>query len=118
MSEVSNVEILVSAPIGKIPMRIYNPSLSEEGNLPILVYAHGGGYINGSIDSHDRVCHLISQGAKCIVVSVGYRLAPEYKFPTAVYDVIDAYKWVWKMQNVLKGLKDKLLLAEIVLVGR
>ena len=109
--EVSNVEILVSAPIGKIPMRIYNPSLSEEGNLPILVYAHGGGYINGSIDSHDRVCHLISQGAKCIVVSVGYRLAPEYKFPTAVYDVIDAYKWVWENANVLKGLKDKIAIG-------
>lgn len=109
--EIENLEIIVSGPLGKIPIRTYKPKLIQEEKLPILVYAHGGGYINGSIDSHDRVCHLISQGARCIVVSVGYRLAPEYKFPTAVYDVIDSYKWVWENVDKLHGLREKIAIG-------
>ncbi|MBP6739196.1 MAG: alpha/beta hydrolase [Leptospiraceae bacterium] len=109
--ETEDLEILVSGPVGKISIRVYKPKLIQENNLPMMLYAHGGGYINGSIDSHDRVCHLISQGAQCIVVSVGYRLAPEYKFPTAVYDVIDAYKWVWENAHELKGLREKIAIG-------
>ncbi len=89
-----NKKIQVTKPEGFIPIRIYLPDGDKAESLPVLIYSHGGGYVMASIDSHERICQLICQGANCIVVSIGYRLAPEFSFPTAVYDVIDSYKWV------------------------
>jgi len=62
--------------------------------LPALVYFHGGGWVLGGIDSHDRLCRVIADDAGCVVVSVDYRLAPESKFPAAVVDARTAYTWV------------------------
>ena len=74
-----------------IPVRIYHPD-SETG-LPIIMYFHGGGFVMRSIDSHDKVCRRICRDNKAIVISVGYRLAPEYKFPIPVHDCYDATVW-------------------------
>lgn len=76
----------------KIPVRIYRPSAAT--NLPIIVFYHGGGFVTRSIDTHDKACRRIAQKNGAIVVSVGYRLAPEYKFPIPVYDCYDACCWV------------------------
>ncbi|MBR8040516.1 alpha/beta hydrolase [Burkholderia cenocepacia] len=68
------------------------PSLAEP--LPALVYYHGGGFTVGSVDTHDALCRMFAHDAQCAVLSVGYRLAPEHRFPTAVNDADDALQWL------------------------
>lgn len=82
---------LIPLPGRTIPIRIYR---TGHGIAPALVYYHGGGYVTGSLDTHDAICRTIANEADCTVISVGYRLAPEHKFPTAVYDSFDALAWV------------------------
>jgi len=82
----------IPGPGGQIPIRIYTP----EGAVPIgaLVYFHSGGWVFGSLDSHDVLCRSLANGAGCLTVSVDYRLAPENKFPAAPEDCYAATKWV------------------------
>jgi acetyl esterase len=75
-----------------IPARLVAPS--TERGLPVLLYFHGGGFTIGSIASHDTLCRTLAQLAGCAVLSVGYRLAPEHRFPTAVNDAWDAALWL------------------------
>ncbi len=72
--------------------RIYRPVPGDD--LPVLVYFHGGGWVVGSLDSHDGVARFLANHALCQVVSVAYRLAPEDKFPAAVQDAWAATRWV------------------------
>lgn len=76
----------------RIPVRIYAPTTGSA--LPALVYFHGGGFVLGSITSHDRLCRIIAAEAECVVVSVEYRCAPEHRFPAAADDALAAYRWV------------------------
>ena len=66
----------------------------RRGPLPVLVYFFGGGWTLGSIDTSDGVCRSLANGAGCLVVAVGYRLAPEHQFPAAVHDCYAAVRWV------------------------
>ena len=61
---------------------------------PALVYFHGGGFTVGSVDTHDALCRMFARDGRCVVMSVDYRLAPEYRFPTAVNDAFDALTWL------------------------
>jgi acetyl esterase len=74
-----------------IAARLYAPSHAV---LPVLVYFHGGGFVIGSVATHDGLCRQLSHLAQCAVLSVDYRLAPEHKFPTAHNDAWDAVQWV------------------------
>ena len=74
-----------------VAARLYAPSAQA---LPVLVYFHGGGFTIGSIATHDVLCRQLSHLAGCAVVSVDYRLAPEYQFPTAAHDAWDALQWL------------------------
>jgi len=79
----------------EILARLYTPAASPpEVLLPVLLYFHGGGYCVGSLDSHDSLCRSVAALTPCCVLSVAYRLAPEYRFPTAVDDAQDAYRWL------------------------
>ena len=84
----------------ELPVRLVAPS---DEPLPVLVYLHGGGFTIGSIATHDVLCRHLSQLAHCAVLSVGYRLAPEHRFPVAFEDAWDAVKWVAE-QGAEKGL--------------
>lgn len=75
---------------GDIRVRVYQ----QKPDSPVLVYYHGGGFVICSIESHDALCRRIARLSNSTVVSVDYRLAPEHKFPAAVYDCYDATKWV------------------------
>jgi acetyl esterase len=72
--------------------RLYRPP-GVTVPLPVLVYLHGGGWVIGSVATHDPFCRLLSQAAGVIVVSVGYRLAPENPFPAALEDTVAAVRW-------------------------
>jgi len=78
----------------QIAARLYAPSAASDAMLPVLLYFHGGGFTIGSIASHDVLCRQLSHLAGCAVVSVDYRLAPAYKFPTAANDAWDALQWL------------------------
>ena len=75
-----------------LPARLYAPS--DAAGLPALLYTHGGGFTIGSIASHDIFCRTLSQLSGAAVVSLDYRLAPEHRFPTAVFDSWDALAWL------------------------
>jgi acetyl esterase len=88
----SVVDDHIPGPSGDLPIRIYRPS--AEGTLPVLLYFFGGGWTLGSIDTSDGVCRALTNAARCVTVSVGYRLAPEHKFPAAVEDCYATTVWV------------------------
>jgi acetyl esterase len=76
------IDTSVEGPAGSIPVRVYHPG--EQRPLPALVYIHGGGWVVGSIDTHDKIMRLLAIRSGAAVIGVDYRLAPEHKFPTAV----------------------------------
>jgi acetyl esterase len=73
--------------------RLYGPTSGAHPCSAVL-YFHGGGYVVGSLDSHDALCRSLASASGSMVISVGYRLAPEWKFPTAVHDARDAWNWL------------------------
>jgi acetyl esterase len=75
-----------------VPARLVAPSAAP--GLPVLLYFHGGGFTIGSIASHETLCRTLAHLSGCAVVSVGYRLAPEHRFPTAAHDAWDATAWL------------------------
>jgi acetyl esterase len=88
-------DLTAMGPAGPIPLRLYRGIGADSGTpQPVLVYFHGGGWVIGDLDSHDQCCRALANAARCIVVAVDYRLAPEHKFPAAVEDAIAATRWV------------------------
>lgn len=67
-----------------IPIRIYQPDINQ--SLPVLVFLHGGGHMSGSVDDYDKICRQLALTARHIVVSVEYRLAPEFPYPCGLQD--------------------------------
>jgi len=74
-----------------IALRVYRPE--AQSALPLLLYAHGGGWVTGSLDSHDRVCRMLANRLPAVVVAVDYRCAPEHVYPAALDDVESAWHW-------------------------
>jgi len=72
---------MIPGPGGNIPARVYTPNSTN--GLPILVFFHGGGFVAGSLDTHDSPLRSVANRCECIVVSVAYRLAPENKYPAS-----------------------------------
>lgn len=72
-------------------LRRYRPEGLAAGAAPTLVYFHGGGWVLGNLESHDRICRQLAARAACQVIAVDYRLAPEHKLPAASKDAIDAF---------------------------
>jgi acetyl esterase len=85
------VDTAAPGPDGDVPVRVYVPE--SQGPLPVLVYFHGGGWVIGSIDGTDAPCRALANRSASVVVSVGYRLAPEHPFPAGVDDAYAAVVW-------------------------
>jgi len=82
----------VKGPVGPVQIRIYHPD--PENTLPVLVFLHGGGFVVGSNDTHDRIMRELAFRSGCAVVGVEYSLSPEQKFPVAIEETISVLKWL------------------------
>ncbi len=85
----------IPGPAGPLAVRLYRPATAAaDAKLPALVYAHGGGWVFGNLDSHDVLCAQLAIEAGIAVFAIDYRLAPETRFPGAFDDVVAGLKWV------------------------
>lgn len=94
-AEATVVDRTIPGPAGDLAVRLYRPaSAPADAKLPCLVYAHGGGWVFGNLDSHDVLCAQFALEAGIVVFAIDYRLAPEARFPGAFDDVVAGLKWV------------------------
>lgn len=100
LSKVEDLMIPVSQD-AEIKSRVYIPE--GQGPFPLLIYYHGGGWVLGDIESTDSSCRMIANRTDSIVVSVNYRLAPEFKFPTPIEDAYSALEWVYENGTSFNG---------------
>ena len=84
--------------------RLYHSAPDEI--LPVVLFFHGGGWVHGTLETHDRLCAILAVQAKCAVVSVEYRLAPEHPFPAAWDDAMSSLEWL-KAQSAELGIDVK-----------
>lgn len=102
----------VSLPDHDIPVRIFLPPAQE--TVPkVLIFFHGGGWVIGNIDSYSTICSNMAGRTGHIVVSVDYRLAPEYRFPAAPEDCYTVTREVFMESALLFGIKQE----DITLIG-
>jgi acetyl esterase len=92
---------LIPGPAGDLLARIYRPQ--GNGPFPVLVYFHGGGWVIANLGTYDASCRALTNAAKCMVVSIAYRQAPEHKFPAAAEDAYAAVQWVMTNAAKLNG---------------
>jgi acetyl esterase len=94
-ADVTVIDRTIPGPAGALPVRLYRPaSATADSALPALVFAHGGGWVFGNLDSHDVLCAQLALEAGIAVFAVDYRLAPEARFPGAFDDVVAGLQWV------------------------
>lgn len=90
-----------SAPVrdgAQVPLRWYTPSGNRPGR-PLVVYFHGGGWVQGSTRMYDPLCSHLASELDAVVVSVDYRMAPEHRAPVAAHDAIDVTRWLHEHAN-------------------
>ncbi len=87
---------------GQIHVRIYTPQTGKSV-YPVIVYYHGGGWVIAGLDTYNASAEGLANQAEAVVVSVAYRQAPEFKFPTAHNDSFAAYEWAVKNASSIKG---------------
>ncbi|MBS7662069.1 alpha/beta hydrolase [Pseudomonas lalucatii] len=107
MAEVR--ELRVAGAAGELDARLYRPL--DQANLPLLVFFHGGGFVIGTLDTHDNLCRALAKQSGAAVVSVAYRLAPEAKFPAAPLDCYRATCWLVEQAEALGVDANRLALA-------
>lgn len=103
-------DLLVDGQDGRLPARLYHPE--PGGELPLLVFFHGGGWVTGDVEGSDPACRALAVACRVAVLSVGYRLAPETPDPGPVQDCLAAYLWAREHRAEL-GSRDQ----QVVLMG-
>lgn len=86
-------DFAIPGPAGDIPARLYIP-FGSVGPAPLTLYMHGGGYVIGDLDTHDRECRRLAAHSGARLVAIDYRLAPEHPFPAAIEDTLAAFDWL------------------------
>ena len=84
--------LTIEGPQAPIPARAYRPD-NQDPHVPLLVFAHFGGGVIGDLDTSEAFCSILAGIARCPVLSVDYRLAPEHRFPAGLEDALFAYRW-------------------------
>lgn len=99
----------------EVPVRLYFPSEEamsgepvEGEKYPVLLFFHGGGWVTESVENYDRVCSRMAQSTGHIVMSVEYRLAPEYRFPVPLEDCYAAAKALYTGRLILPADSDRI----------
>lgn len=108
-SAIAVEDVRIPGPAGQISARVYRPAASVPS--PTVVFFHGGGWVIGSVDTHDSQARLIAEGAAAVVVSVDYRLAPEHPFPAALDDCTTATQWAIDHATDLGGVPGVVAIA-------
>ncbi|KQX38762.1 hypothetical protein ASD04_08905 [Devosia sp. Root436] len=104
-------DIVIPGAESELPARIYRPMGLLSRLNPVVLYFHGGGFVTGDLDSHDASARALARRTGAIVVSVGYRLAPEHRFPAAHEDAWAAWLWMTAGIKALAGDPKRLALA-------
>lgn len=98
----SVVDTEIDGPAGPLAVRIYRGmGTNANAALPCLLFLHGGGWVLGNLESHDRLCRRLANRAGICIASVDYRLAPEHPFPAALDDAAVALHWMAAQANRL-----------------
>lgn len=84
-------DLAVGGAAGPLAARLYRPG--HPPGVPLVVYYHGGGYVEGDLDTADEGCRILAVTSGHAVLSVAYRLAPEHPFPAGVEDAVAAFRW-------------------------
>lgn len=97
-----------------INIRIYDPrtTLENQPPSPAIIYIHGGGWVVGSLESHDSICRFISYHTQLPVIAIEYRLAPEYSFPIPLEDCIDALNFITLQSDLLIDHKNLTIMGD------
>ncbi|HEY0636506.1 MAG TPA: alpha/beta hydrolase [Pseudonocardiaceae bacterium] len=85
-------DLAIENAAGPIPARLYRPA-GLAAPSPLLVYYHGGGWVEGDLESHDNLCRFLALHAGTAVLAVDYRLAPEHPFPAGLNDALAALRY-------------------------
>lgn len=93
-------DVVVDGNAGALRLRVYRPA--GDARVPAVLWLHGGGWVVGSLESHDHLCRAIAARAPCCVVAVEYRLAPEHPFPAALDDAWTALRWILTAADELR----------------
>jgi acetyl esterase len=104
---VETVADVAIPPLG-VPARLYRPSAGATG---IVVYLHGGGWVIGDLETHDRACRRLAVTSGLAVLAVDYRRAPEQPFPAAVDDAAAALRWIARGPAELGPLNGRVAVA-------
>ena len=102
-------DLVIDGPHGWLPLRAYAPTTDRA--LPVVAYLHGGGWAVGSIASFDGVARTLAVASGALVVSIGYRLAPEHTFPVPVDETVAALRWLADNAEQLGGDGTRLAVA-------
>jgi len=102
-------DLTIPGPAGAIPVRLYRPA--SDAGLPLIVYCHGGGWTLGDLDTHDAEARRLALSCDAVVLSVEYRLAPEYPFPAALEDTVAVLHWAAGHAEDLGGDAARLAVA-------
>ena len=95
----------------QVKIRVYAPSQREKAPLPCLFFYHGGGFLFGTVYRQEDLCQRYVKHVGCVVVSVEYRLAPQWKMPAPLEDCYAALLWVWTNHQTLGVDPDRLAVA-------
>ena len=87
-------DIKIPCKFSDLSARVYAVEQNASNLLPVLLYFHGGGWVQGDLDTHDGLCSRLALASGAMVVALDYRLAPENKFPAAVDDCFSCFQWL------------------------
>lgn len=113
LPEIHNKDISITcAENQQITLRVYYPPNAElNPNKPVMLFFHGGGFVFSNIDQYDAACRWMTLALGIPIVSVNYRLAPEYKFPTQIEDAYTALEWLANNLDLINLSSQKIIVA-------
>ncbi|ONH35178.1 alpha/beta hydrolase [Protofrankia sp. BMG5.30] len=89
----THVKIIDGPDVRDVPVRVYRPA-EADAEAPVVLFVHGGGFTLGELEQFDQHCAWYATASRAVVVSVGYRLAPQFPYPAALHDAHAVWSWL------------------------